>query len=412
MIARTKVFPAPAYVAIARRQRGMSLVELMIAVVLGLFLTWGAIQAFLSGKQAYSLQQSLSRIQENGRMAQEFIGFDIRNAGDYGCAAGDGFIRDGAENADNFQADAANPETDCATVGSVGINMVSRAVTETPTEFKWAVYGFNDVSAVADDAGSLGAYGLTLKPYPLAGSDVLLVHPTEDAGVITTSMGVGAATTFTMNINAGIAEDEYFAVSDCAATKIFQADSATATSVTINGTDNYCTYLTGPITGQSLAAGSGVREIKTYYYFVANNAAGRPALYRQAPGQATGDELLEGVENLQLEFGVDTNADQAVDDYQTANAVDAAAWSGWDWVTVTPTPPSTETRARDSSLVRAVRYSLLVRGEDSVMDEPQQYSFNSSTYYGGAATAATGDRRLRQIFTSTVGIRSRINTLN
>ncbi|MBK8289090.1 MAG: prepilin-type N-terminal cleavage/methylation domain-containing protein [Cellvibrionales bacterium] len=68
-------------------QQGLSLVELMVAIALGLFLSWGAIQAFLSGKQTYSTQQALSRIQENARLVQEFLGFDIRSAGTYGCVS-------------------------------------------------------------------------------------------------------------------------------------------------------------------------------------------------------------------------------------------------------------------------------------------------------------------------------------
>ena len=34
-----------------RSQQGLSLVELLVAMALGLFLTWGATQAFLTGKQ-------------------------------------------------------------------------------------------------------------------------------------------------------------------------------------------------------------------------------------------------------------------------------------------------------------------------------------------------------------------------
>ena len=44
-------------------QRGFTLIELLVAIALGIFLTWGVIEAFMSGKRAYSLQQSLSRIQ-------------------------------------------------------------------------------------------------------------------------------------------------------------------------------------------------------------------------------------------------------------------------------------------------------------------------------------------------------------
>jgi len=41
----------------------------------------GVIQIFLSAKQAYRLQENLSRLQENGRFAMDFITKDVRMAG-------------------------------------------------------------------------------------------------------------------------------------------------------------------------------------------------------------------------------------------------------------------------------------------------------------------------------------------
>lgn len=68
-------------------QRGFTLVELMIATLLGVLVTGGVIQIFISAKQAYRLQENLSRLQENGRMAMDRMSFDIRMAGyaDYSC---------------------------------------------------------------------------------------------------------------------------------------------------------------------------------------------------------------------------------------------------------------------------------------------------------------------------------------
>ncbi len=62
-------------------QRGFTLVELMIAMLIGVFLMSGVIQIFLSAKQAYRLQENLSRLQENGRLAINLIAKDIRMAG-------------------------------------------------------------------------------------------------------------------------------------------------------------------------------------------------------------------------------------------------------------------------------------------------------------------------------------------
>ncbi|HEY7886274.1 MAG TPA: prepilin-type N-terminal cleavage/methylation domain-containing protein, partial [Cellvibrionaceae bacterium] len=66
-------------------QRGFSLVELMIAITIGLVLMTGVVQMFLSSKTVFSTQQGISRIQETGRMAMEFMAKDIREAGYQGC---------------------------------------------------------------------------------------------------------------------------------------------------------------------------------------------------------------------------------------------------------------------------------------------------------------------------------------
>ncbi|MFC1665831.1 PilW family protein, partial [Pseudomonadota bacterium] len=53
-----------------KRTKGFTLIELMVAMVIGLFLLAGLIQIFFAGKQTYRLGDGLSRLQENGRFAQ------------------------------------------------------------------------------------------------------------------------------------------------------------------------------------------------------------------------------------------------------------------------------------------------------------------------------------------------------
>ena len=47
-----------------RVQRGFSLIELMVAMVIGLVLMTGVVQMFLSSKQVFSTQQGISRVQK------------------------------------------------------------------------------------------------------------------------------------------------------------------------------------------------------------------------------------------------------------------------------------------------------------------------------------------------------------
>ena len=64
-----------------RAQQGFSLVELMIAMLLGLLLLVGVVNLFLGSSQTYRLQEALFRVQESGRFALDIMQRDLLNAG-------------------------------------------------------------------------------------------------------------------------------------------------------------------------------------------------------------------------------------------------------------------------------------------------------------------------------------------
>jgi type IV pilus assembly protein PilW len=64
---------------------GFSLVELMIALLIGIIISIGVVQIFGATRSAYQLDEGLARAQENGRFALEFLSQDIRHAGYLGC---------------------------------------------------------------------------------------------------------------------------------------------------------------------------------------------------------------------------------------------------------------------------------------------------------------------------------------
>jgi type IV pilus assembly protein PilW len=68
------------------KQKGLTLIEIMIALLLGVFLLGGVIGIFINTKQTYRVQDALSRLQENGRYAIEFIARDIRMTDYRACA--------------------------------------------------------------------------------------------------------------------------------------------------------------------------------------------------------------------------------------------------------------------------------------------------------------------------------------
>ncbi|MEE9354251.1 MAG: PilW family protein [Methylococcaceae bacterium] len=64
-----------------KNQTGISLVELMVSLTIGLFLLAGLIQMFVTTKKSYNVQDSLSRIEENSRFALDTLSRTIRLAG-------------------------------------------------------------------------------------------------------------------------------------------------------------------------------------------------------------------------------------------------------------------------------------------------------------------------------------------
>ena len=73
---------------ICSQQYGLSLLELMITLLISTFLLLGVIQTFINSQTTYRLQESMSRMQEDGSLALEIIGRDLRATGYWGCLKG------------------------------------------------------------------------------------------------------------------------------------------------------------------------------------------------------------------------------------------------------------------------------------------------------------------------------------
>lgn len=68
-----------------RRFEGFSLIEMMIAMVLGLIVLGAAIAVFQSNQRTYRSNEGLNRVQEGARVAFEMMSRDIRSAGSSAC---------------------------------------------------------------------------------------------------------------------------------------------------------------------------------------------------------------------------------------------------------------------------------------------------------------------------------------
>ncbi len=310
-------------------QAGVGLIEIMIALVIGLILIAGAGKIFLDGKQTYRLQDAQSRLQENARFALELLTNDIRMAGFSGCA----------------------------NLSSITPNVIAQPPIIALTAAT-AVSGNDAATDVITVQLSQGC-GAHLKGNMAAANDGIQIMSPNSCG-----------------IDAGDA----LMISDCVAADVFRASSTSggAPTQTIAHAN---TRNTSNSLGKTYQRDAELFIFASRSYYIANGAGGQPSLWRLDNTAAAGGdnpiELVEGVENMQILYGEDTNGDRIPDQYRTVNNV--------------------------GNLVNvvAVRASLLLRTLDNnLLQLAQTYNYND------APVTAT-DRRLRHTFTTTVNLRNR-----
>lgn len=336
----------------------------MVALVIALFILLAMASAYLGSRQSYRAGESLSRLQESARFAFNFMARDIRQAGYFGCGGRSATLT-------NTLNDNTNVEYD----------------------FSRHIYGYD-----ADPGGTSWNVALSgtvsndaLDPDPLPGSDIVIVralmgppaevlqHPGMPGSPGSADIKVAAGT--------GFVEGDILMVTDCNAAAVLQVTNTN----TGGGFDNIV-HNTGAtadppgnatkVLGKEYTGGDTVK-MGSFVYYIATNPGGIPALYRKEISKADADaeELVEGVENLQITYGVDQDDNYAVEAYMSGSAVETGAL--WEKVVST-------------------RLEIVVRSpENGVATEPQTYSLN------GASITAT-DRHLRQVYAATITLRNRV----
>lgn len=344
----------------------------MIALIIGLILTAGAIQIFISSKATYRLESALSRMQENGRYVVDTLAKDIRMAGYNGCSSR-------GELPINVMADNPPP---------VAISS-ENAVRGYDGNGSWSpTIPANILVAVTDIDGD------TSKDV-IAGTDIIQVQRASECGATvvgnwdTTNANVQVAG----NNDCGFVQNQVVSVTDCKTADVFAIQSTPGTGG--GGAQQTLTHSTSLNTGNFLSKNYGpdsqVFIQQSYIYFIAPGRSGDNAFYLAAwktDGNAAitaNDfehfELADGVEDMQILYGVDNGGgNEYADDYVTAAAVEAAD----DWANV-----------------RSVRINLLLYSPDRVTEEPRTINFNGATVGGG-------DRRLRMVYSNTITLRNRL----
>lgn len=106
------------YTSLPRRARGFTLIEFMIAGVLGLIVLGGVLHIMFNSKQVFTLQKAVADVQDDARFALQILGSDIERAGFGRSATLDAHLQVGA----NLSADGCSPgpagtaDADCITV--------------------------------------------------------------------------------------------------------------------------------------------------------------------------------------------------------------------------------------------------------------------------------------------------------
>jgi type IV pilus assembly protein PilW len=348
----------------ACRQHGLSLVELMVSVAISAAVLSSLVYVYVGSRGAYRTNEALARVQETGRFALEWLSRDLRQAGFTGCLSR-------GMSVDYY----SNPRPS-----------LLPSLSDPPVI---GVFGYEDGAGFANPTTIARVRG-----------DVLLLASLEGQTITPITQDTSGDTVSIIDNCAGFAANDVVLVSDCS-----RAVAVTVTEGLINptkcGTGSGATVLphaaakNSPSTLPTFRASDrafvarmakGSAGSPTTGYFIGNNRAGRPSLYRFI-GAAPAEELVESIEDLDVLYGVDTSGDGAVDSYVTADAV--SDWGSVLSVRVSVVAVSAEPVGRGDA---QALYFRDIDG-DTVVD----------------SQAATNDRRLRQVFTTTVALRNRLD---
>jgi len=242
-----------------RRIGGMTLIELMVALGIGAFLMIGAFTVFMQSRTTFRINESVARLQENGRYVFDVIEPDIRMAHFWGLRTRSFAVQGRATPGD--PASALSPAGDCDINWTVNLD---EAVEGSNNSYTWAC------AASGNAVGS---------------ADTLVVRRT---GV--NPIAVLAPNTLYLQSSRG---------------------------------DNSALFVGTTIPGGFLATTSSTFELVVNGYYVSQNStlstAGNPVpslrrkfLRNGGGGAAIADEeILPGVEDMQVQFGVDTDVEGA-----------------------------------------------------------------------------------------------------
>jgi type IV pilus assembly protein PilW len=316
--------------------QGLTLVELMVAMVLGLVVIGGAVSLTLANRQSYRTNEGLSQLQESARSAFELISRDLRQAGVTGC--------------DN-QGRIAN-------------------VLDTSGGTEWWMEWFGILGHDDGDDTSAATWG-TVRGERAAGTDALQLQGIQG---IAQSLDLHEPVGATMEINAAatdIAAGDVLIACDFDHAAIFQVSAYDSGDVELThdtGTvsPGNCSRGLGFPTDCSTVTGNAYefdrnallgRFFATDWYIGQTERAdeGGRALFRRRlgpGGTVLTEEIVAGVTDMQIWYRL-----VETDDFVAASALNPADWEDVNAVRIELTTESADTRVSTDNTVNSGRLS-------------------------------------------------------
>lgn len=243
-------------------QSGVTLVELMVALAIGSFLMIGAVQVYNQSRHAFVINESIARVQETAQFAMDTVEADLRMASNWGL---------------HSRGNAVEGRSLVGTPNPLGLGVPAGCGADWALDLGKPVEGDNN-NYTLPCAATGGAQ---------ANSDIVT---TRRATVAAQPLEAGRIQVQTTRIQGELFDD---------------GNVPTAFDPLQSETHNLL--------------------INSYYVSASSTLIpGVPTLRRKslgAGGLITDLEVAPGVENMQLQFGIDTDQDNTVDRYVNPNDV-------------------------------------------------------------------------------------------
>ncbi|MGE0625787.1 MAG: PilW family protein [Pseudomonadales bacterium] len=319
---------------ILNRQQGFSLIEMLLAMALGLIVVTGIVQLFIGNSQSARVISGQARLQENARFAFEFISRAARQAGYFGCIR-DPQTRVWGLNGLPNQLPEYNIDQPVGGFNASGGGTWAPAVVNLPGVAGSTIQGGNINVATLQDGADILVFRNLRQPVQKL---TVTLNPTDNP--VVTAPGN------TLNFGA----DEIAMVADCEQASVFRVTGVNiaaneATLQQANGVGGPNAFFQNavnmtPPTGPQVPRRNSflnrpygpeavVGAIESTFFFIAdstrqNESGDTPLALWQKVGPGAPVELIQGVQDMQVLFGIDTTLNDDIpnpNQYVTANLI-------------------------------------------------------------------------------------------